>query len=120
MSYEAVLREFINVLNTHDLDRIMTFFCDDCIFFASAGDPPNGIAYRGRDEVRSGFARIFETFTDANWSQDNHFSAGARGFSEWIFSGTTRSGERVTVRGCDAFIFQGSLIQVKDSFRKQG
>lgn len=119
MSHEATLREFIHVLNTHDLDRIMSFFCDDCIFFAAAGELPNGSAFRGIEEVRSGFARIFATYTDANWSQDNHFASGSRGFSEWTFSGTTGSGDRISVRGCDAFVFQAGRIQVKDSFRKQ-
>lgn len=119
MSHVDMLRDFIKALNTHDLDKIMSFFCKDCIFFAAAGEAPNGTAYRGMDEVRQGFELIFDRYSDAVWAQDNHFAAGSRGYSEWTFQGTDRDGNRVSVRGCDGFVFQGDLIQVKDSFRKQ-
>ncbi|WP_419906535.1 nuclear transport factor 2 family protein [Hoeflea sp.] len=114
-----ILKYFIVALNNHDLDRIEAFFCDDCVFFSSAGDAPGGVAFRGKTEVRRGFELIFETFADACWCHDNHFVESNRGFSEWTFIGTNSQRERIEVRGCDAFVFQGDKIQVKDSFRKQ-
>lgn len=119
MSDVQLLKDFIVALNSHDLDRIMEFFCDDCIFFAAAGEAPNGHAYRGRDEVRAGFESILERYGDAVWAQDNHFVSGSRGYSEWTFQGTDSAGQQISVRGCDGFVFQGDLIRVKDSFRKQ-
>lgn len=114
-----ILRRFVKALNSHDLDAIMAFFCDSCIFFGSAGPAPNGVAFRGREEVRKGFEDILARFHDAVWTEDNHFVSGTRGYSEWTFKGTDREGNRTSVRGCDAFVFQGDLIQIKDSFRKQ-
>lgn len=119
MSNVQTLKDFVVALNSHDLDRIMSFFCDDCVFFAAAGEAPNGHAYRGKSEVRAGFQAIFDKFKDAVWVQDNHFTNAARGFSEWTFQGTDTEGNAISVHGCDGFIFQGDLIRVKDSFRKQ-
>ncbi len=49
-----------------------------------------------------------------------HFVAGARGVSEWTFTGTRASdGQRIEVDGCDIFTFEGDKIRVKDSWRKQ-
>jgi len=38
--------------------------------------------------------------------------------SEWTFTGTTVSGQRIEVRGCDLFEFRAGKLIVKDSFWK--
>jgi ketosteroid isomerase-like protein len=113
-----LLKQFVKTFNSHDLNTLMEFMSDDCVFFSAAGTSPNGEIYRDPDEVHCGYRRIFDAFSDATWSQDNHFVAGNRGFSEWTFSGTNSDGSRLIVRGCDAFVFRGDKIQIKDSFRK--
>jgi hypothetical protein len=39
--------------------------------------------------------------------------------SQWRFVGADRQGGRIEVDGCDLFVFDGDLIRVKDSYRKQ-
>jgi steroid delta-isomerase-like uncharacterized protein len=112
------LQAFADAWNRHDVEALMTFMSDDCMFESSAGPDRWGRRYSGRDEVRAGFVEVFRTFPDAHWGNATHFVQGDRGVSEWIFSGTRSDGTRVEVHGCDLFIFRGGKIALKNSFRK--
>lgn len=112
------LRAFAAAWNSHDVDAIMAFMSDDCVFEASAGPDVAGTRYVGRDEVRAGFAEVFATFPDAHWGDDRHFVVGDRGVSEWTFTGTRIDGARVEVNGCDLFTCRDGLIVLKNSYRK--
>jgi steroid delta-isomerase-like uncharacterized protein len=112
------LQRFADAWNLHDIDALMSFMTDDCLFEASAGADVCGARYSGRDAVRSAFAEVWATFPDAQWSSARHFVAGDRGVSEWTFTGTRADGTRVEVHGCDLFTFRGGRIAVKDSYRK--
>jgi hypothetical protein len=68
--------------------------------------------------ARQAFARVFEMFPDARFSQARHFIAGNRGVSEWRFTGTTAEGKSVEVEGCDLFTFTGDKIALKSSYFK--
>ncbi len=114
-----VLQAFADAWNRHDADALMSFMTDDCVFEASAGPDVHGMAYRGREEVRAGFAEVWATFPDAHWGGARHFVCGDRGVSEWTFTGTRADGTGVEVNGCDVFTFQDGKIVVKNSYRKQ-
>jgi ketosteroid isomerase-like protein len=91
---------------------------DDCVFEASAGPDMDGEKFVGQDQVRRAFEDVFATLPDARWSNAQHFIAGDRGFSEWVFTGTKTDGARVEVTGCDLFTFRGGKIAIKNSYRK--
>ena len=112
------LQAFADAWNRHDVDELMSFMTDDCVFEASAGDEECGSRYEGADAVRTGFAKAWEKLPDAKWSDARHFVTGDRGVSEWVFSGTQADGKRVVVTGCDVFTFRDGKIAVKNSFRK--
>ncbi len=112
------LDAFADAWNRHDVDRLMTFMSDDCMFEASAGPDVCGTRYEGREQVRKGYAEVFATFPDAQWSGARHVISGNRGISEWAFSGTRVDGMRVEVTGCDLFTFKNGKIAVKNSYRK--
>lgn len=113
-----LLQHFADAWNRHDVDGLMSFMTDDCVFEASAGPDVNGTRYAGRDAVRSSFAEVWTTFPDAHWSSARHFVIGDRGVSEWTFTGTRADGTHVEVHGCDLFTFRDGKIAVKDSYRK--
>lgn len=113
-----VLQAFADAWNRHDVDDLMSFMADDCVFQASAGSDACGARYAGREAVRSGFAEVWSTFPDAHWSNARHFVCGERGVSEWTFTGTRRDGTRVEVHGCDLFTFRDGKIALKNSYRK--
>lgn len=112
------LDAFADAWNRHDLDAIMSFMTDDCVFDASAGPDVCGTHYAGREAVRAAFAEVWATFPDAQWGGARHFVQGARGVSEWTFTGTRADATRVEVHGCDLFTFRGGKIAFKNSYRK--
>lgn len=112
------LQAFADAFNLHDVDAIMSFMTDDCVFEASAGPDVCGKRYEGRASVGAAFVDVWTTFADARWSDARHFVCGDRGVSEWIFSGTRADGTRVEVHGCDLFHFREGRIAVKNSYRK--
>lgn len=113
-----LLQRFADAWNRHDLDALMSMMTDDCVFDASAGSEVNGERNEGAQAVRAAYAAVFETFPDAHWASARHFVAGARGVSEWTFTGTRQDGKRVEVTGCDLFTFRDGKIAIKNSYRK--
>ena len=104
--------------NRHDVDYLMTFMTDDCVFELSAGPDPWGKRFVGKDAVREGFSGVFKRFPDVQFGNARHFVSGDRGLSEWLFTGTTADGKKVEVTGCDVFTFRGDKIAVKNSYLK--
>ena len=115
---EATLRRFLDAFNRHDLDAIMDFFAEDCVFDAPRGPDPWGRRYRGKAEVRHGLGSRFTGIPDVHYGEDRHWLSGIRGVSEWRLTGTTTGGVRIDVHGCDLFEFRGGTIVRKDSYWK--
>ena len=113
-----VLKEITAAFNRHDLDAIMAFFTDDAVFESPRGPDSWGRRFEGRQAVREGLALRFTTIPNVHYGGDDHFVTGDRGASEWTMTGTTTSGERVEVRGCDLWTFRDGLVSRKDSFWK--
>ena len=114
----AFLQAFADAWNQHDVEALISFMTDDCVFEASAGPDVSGTRYQGRDAVAAGYREVFDAFPDAHWGGARHFIWGDRGVSEWIFTGTRQDGTRVEVNGCDIFTFHGGKIALKNSYRK--
>lgn len=115
----AVLQQVLDAFNRHDLDSIMSFFSDDCVFESPRGAERWGRRFVGKDDVRRELAARFEGIPDVHYGEDDHFVNGNRGVSEWTISGTTVDGDRVDVRGCDLWTFgEDDKIVRKDSFWK--
>ena len=112
------LQAFADAWNRHDLEGLMSFMTDDCVFESSAGDGACGTRFEGAQAVREGYARAWADFPDARWNDAQHFVRGDRGVSEWIFTGTNAAGKRSEVAGCDIFTFRDGKIAVKNSYRK--
>ncbi len=110
-----MLQAFADAWNCHDVDALMSFMTEDCVFEASAGPDVSGTRYVGRDAVRAGFAEVWAVFPDAHWGSPRHFVHGDRGVSEWTFAGT-RSFVRAHLFGSTATLRPGasaSLCQVE-------
>jgi ketosteroid isomerase-like protein len=112
------LQAFADAWNRHDIDALMSFMTQDCVFDASAGPEICGQRSEGWAAVRGAFAQVWVTFPDARWGNARHFVCGDRGVSEWTFTGTRQDGTKVEVHGCDLFTFRDGKISVKNSYRK--
>ena len=112
------LEAFADAWNRHDVDKLMSFMTDDCVFESSAGEGVCGTRYEGAEAVRNGYVKSWEDFPNAQWNNARHFVKGDRGVSEWIFTGTNVEDKRSEVAGCDIFTFRDGKILVKNSYRK--
>jgi steroid delta-isomerase-like uncharacterized protein len=115
---EKFLQAFTDAWNAHDLDALMSFMSDDCVFETAAGPERCGTRFSGREAVRRAFEQAWLTFPDAQWQNGRHFVHGERGVSEWTFTGTKADGTRIEADGCDLFTFRDGRIAVKNAFRK--
>ncbi len=113
-----ILKGFLEAFNRHDLDAIMDYFHDDCVFYMPRGKGPRGDRYVGKEEVRAGLSTRFEGIPDVHYGEDTHWVCGNFGVSEWTLTGTRVSGERIEVRGADLLEFRDGKITRKDSFWK--
>src|SRR3954463_6174797 len=99
------LEAFLDAFNAHDVDAVMAFFTEDCVFDMPRGPAPGGRRLVGKEKVREGIRSRFEGTPDLPYGDDRHWAGGARGGSEWTIRGTRSTGERIEVRGCDLFEF---------------
>ena len=112
------LERFFDGWNRHDVDALMTFMADDCVFESASGPECCGTRHAGRERVRAAFAGVFASYPDAAFTGTRHIVAGDRGLSEWVFSGTAADGRKVEMNGCDLFTFANDKIAVKSAYFK--
>jgi len=113
-----ILERFLDAFNRHDVDAIMEFFAEDCVFETPRGPSPWGRRLEGKEQVRKGIEARFAGIPDIAYVNDRHFASGDRAVSEWTIIGTDTSGERVEVQGCDLFELRDGRITRKDSYWK--
>ena len=113
-----LLRGFLAAFNRHDLDAIMEYFADECVFYMPRGAAPRGNLFMGKAEVRAGLAQRFAGIPNVHYGEDQHWVCGNVGVSEWTLTGTTVSGQNLHVRGVDLLEFADGKVVRKDSFWK--
>ena len=118
MSDTRRLQAVLDAFNAHDLDAIMAFFTEDCVYDTPRGPAPGGHRLVGKEQVRKGIQARFDGIPDIVYADDRHFTSGDRGVSEWTIRGTQANGEPIEVRGCDLFEFTDGKISRKDSYWK--
>ena len=112
------LKAVLGALSTHDLDRIMGFFIEDCVLEMPRGPDPWGSRAVGAAAVREALRSRFIGISDVHYGDDTHFVSGDIGVSQWTLRGTRTDGERIEVRRCDFYTFRNGKIEKKDSFWK--
>jgi ketosteroid isomerase-like protein len=113
-----LLQAFAAAWNRHDIDALMGFMTDDCVFHAAAGSELFGRSFEGRAAVREAFQLAWQTFPDAAWRDADYFVCGDRGVCESTFSGARADGARIEVRMVDVLTLRNGRIAVKNAFRK--
>lgn len=111
------LAEFAAAWAAQDLDKLLEFVTDDCVYSASVGPEP-GETFRGRREVRDGFARMLAHDAEAERHAGESWIFGDRGVSLWSFSYEDEQGATFDVKGIDLYEFAGDKIRLKDAYRK--
>lgn len=112
------LEDYAEAWNAHDIDRIMAYMTDDCIFETGGGTEKYGTRYEGAEAVRERFMAVWGDIPDVRFEGYVHFVQGDNGCSEWTFLGTAPDGSAVEIDGCDLFTFEGGKIKSKRSYLK--
>ena len=114
------MKQVLDAFNCHDLDAIMEFFSDDCSVDLPRGPEPWGQRFVGKAQVREALAGRFKGIPDVHYGEDRHWISadGNMGVSEWTLTGTTTSGVKLKVRGCDLWEFRNGKITRKNSYWK--
>jgi ketosteroid isomerase-like protein len=114
----GMLEAFSAAWNAHDVDALMSFMSEDCVFQTAAGPEACGTRVTGPEAVRKAFAAAWQAVPDAQWENGVHFVHGDFGTSQWTFTGTAADGSRIETDGIDVFTFKNGKIALKNVFRK--
>lgn len=112
------LEALVHAFNAHDIDRIMSFFAEDCCLEMPRGPHPYGRRHEGFEAVKTGLLARLEGIPDVHYGNDDHFVSGDWGASRWTLTGTMTRGDRIEVRGCDFYRFRDGKVVLKDSYWK--
>jgi len=88
-----------------DVDGIVSFFTDDCVF----EDVCSGVAHRGKEALRAEAKRVVEAVPDLRLEVVSAFGAGDWVAGEWVESGT-EDGRRFSLRGASILETRGDKI----------
>jgi len=112
------LQQYGQAWNDHDIEAIMSLMTHDCTFDTGGGAERYGTRYQGQEAVRSRFIEVWTDLPDVRFEYLGDFVQGDSGYSEWTFTGTTKSGQKIEVDGCDLFTFENGMIKSKRSYLK--
>ncbi len=81
---ENMIEDYTAACNSHDLERILSFFTDDIVY----EDLGIGKVWRGKKELRDLFNSFFANLPDAKIELKSSFISGDWAADEWVISGT--------------------------------
>jgi ketosteroid isomerase-like protein len=110
------LQAFVTASEQADIDAIMSFIHDDCLYITTTGSAP-GTEFRGKEPIRAIFLEILAD-TESEVTYGPLYVSGNRGTVEWQVRTPQADGSATLIRGVDLFTFENDLIVRKDAFRK--
>ena len=81
---KKVAKDLIGAWNSHDVDKIASFFTDDCVY----EDLAFGMVARGKKEINDFLKVTFVWSPDLKFELKSFFGAGGRTATEWVMTGT--------------------------------
>lgn len=114
----ALLQEIVTAFNSRDVERIMSYFAEDCTFYASRGTEACGARIHGKDAVGKYLSDRFKVIPDMRWVPVYDQVYGDRGVSVWTVKGTGTDGQMIDAQGCDLWEFRDGKVLNKDTYWK--
>ena len=115
---ETQLKKYSKAWNEHDIEKIMKYMTEDCVFESGGGAESYGTRYIGYEVVKKRFIDVWTDISGVEFKNSKHFSDGTNGCSEWTFSGIDKNGKKIEMDGCDIFTFENGKIKSKRSYLK--
>jgi len=107
-----MFREYIGGWNAHDVEKIASFFTDDCVYDNLA----RGQTYRGKDQLKAWVKASFDAIPDFKLGITSLFGSAGLLACEWVMTGTDTGplSPEVPTTG-KSFSVRGSTIaEIKD------
>lgn len=112
---EALVLQFNEALNRHDIDEMMSLMTPNCIF-ENTSPAPDGTRYQGQAAVRDFWEAFFRDTQDAKIELEELFAWTDRCVFRWTYSwGGSQPGH---VRGIDVYRVEQGKIAEKLSYVK--
>ena len=81
---ERMFREYDAAWASHNVEKIVSFYTDDCIY----EDVASGVVSRGKEELKAFIKTTLASFPDLKVEITSFFVAGDWVGSEWVMTGT--------------------------------
>jgi steroid delta-isomerase-like uncharacterized protein len=117
---ERMLDDWAMAWSSHDPERVLMLFTDDCIF----EDVTFGVVTRGKEELRSFANGAFAAVPDLQFELTGRFATGQWAAIEWNMSGTHEgdfpgmlaTGKRLSVRGSTILELEAGKIRRESDY----
>jgi ketosteroid isomerase-like protein len=113
----AVIEQFNQAFNRHDVNSMMVWMTDDCIF-ENTFPPPDGTRYERQAAVRAFWEEFFHSSSQAVLEFEEIFAFGERCVVRWLYHWVNSEGQPGHVRGVDIFRLRQGKIDEKLSYVK--
>ncbi|HZM60080.1 MAG TPA: nuclear transport factor 2 family protein [Vicinamibacterales bacterium] len=112
----AVVEQFNDAFNRHDVNAIMALMTEDCVF-ENTRPAPDGTRIVGQTAVRTFWTEFFQRSPHARFETEELVEAGDRCVVRWMYH-WVRDGVPGHVRGVDLFRVRDGKVAEKLSYVK--
>jgi ketosteroid isomerase-like protein len=113
-----LILEISAAFNSRDVDRIMSYFTEDCTFYMASGPEPVGRTVHGKAAVHKVLSDRFKVIPDMSWHHRYEYTCGNHAVSVWTVTGKSKDGKVLNYQGCDLWEFKDGLVHNKDTYWK--
>ena len=111
-----------DAFNRHDVDRILSYFAEECEWLMARGpDPREGKRLKGKQAIGDLLRARYKVIEDMRWEDMTHFISpdGNKACSEWTVRGTPNDGSPpIDLLSCDVWTFLNGEVIKKDTYWK--
>jgi len=116
---ERMFEDYLAAWSSHDVEKIASFFTDDCVY----EDVAVGAVNRGKEELKAFASALFAGVPDLKFELKSVFVAGDRAGDEWIMTGTQTgalpgipaTGKSFSIRGASIIeLHEGKITRNAD------
>ena len=116
---EKLLDDMYVAWRDHDVDRLVGYYSEDCVY----EDMAMGVVNRGRDGVRGFAEEVLKTMPDFSVTYESRFANDTEGAGQWVitatwkgeFEGVDCTGKKIRFTGLSLYRFRdGKISSAKD------
>jgi ketosteroid isomerase-like protein len=112
----TAVERFNEAFNRHDVDAIMSWMTEDCVF-ENTRPAPDGTRITGPSAVRAFWEEFFRRSPQAHFETEELIASGDRCIVRWVYR-WVRDGVPGHVRGVDVFRVRDGKVAEKLSYVK--